>query len=135
MNPLAYTVPHDVEAIWVLDDRDSRWSDLAPDAKTTFPAFGTIPGVNDQFNLRPGVQGFFAFNDYHADYWFVTGVPVPASPGGTSHHQPRRGAAHGGWTARRINPSGAEQRRFRDPDRRQRQRGSDHSPPLPQCRL
>ena len=82
MDPHAYTVPHDVEAIWVLSARDSRWSDLAANAKTTFPSFGTIPGVNDKFNLNPGVGGFFAFNDYHADYWFVTGVPVPAPPGG-----------------------------------------------------
>jgi hypothetical protein len=82
VQPLAMTVPHDVEAIWVPDDRDSTWSDLAADARQTFPKFGATPGVDDSFNLNPGVRGFFAFNDYHADYWYVTGVPVPAPRGG-----------------------------------------------------
>jgi hypothetical protein len=77
------TVPFDVEALLVCDDRDSVWSDLAPNARATFPATGSIPGVNDQFQLNPGVNGFFAFNDFNADYWYVTGVPVPAHKGGT----------------------------------------------------
>ena len=81
-DPLAYTVPYDVEVIWVPDDRSSQWSDGAPDPFTTFPEHGTIPGVNDRFDLRPGVNGFFAFNDFNADYWYITGVPVAAAPGG-----------------------------------------------------
>jgi multicopper oxidase len=81
-DPHAMTVAYDVEALWVNDDRDSVWSDLGPDARATFPRFGTIPGVNDEFDRNPGVNGFFAFNDFNADYWFVTGVPVPASKGG-----------------------------------------------------
>ncbi|MFP5212448.1 MAG: multicopper oxidase domain-containing protein [Acidobacteriota bacterium] len=83
-DPHAFTVPYDVEALWVLADRDSTWSSLASDAFATFPAHGDQPGVNDNFFNRPGSKGFFNFNDYRADYWFVTGVPVPAPRGGTS---------------------------------------------------
>jgi Multicopper oxidase len=68
-DPHAFTVPYDVEALWVLDDRDSVWSDFAPDAFAFFPRNGQEPGVDDEFKI-----GFF--NDYNADYWFVTGVPV-----------------------------------------------------------
>jgi len=82
-DPHAMTVPFDVEALLVCDDRDSVWSDLAPSAFTTFPKHGSMPGINDQFTLNPGKNGFFAFNDYNADYWFITGVPVPAHKGGT----------------------------------------------------
>ena len=81
-DPHAMTVPYDVEALWVLDDRDSVWSDLAPNARTTYPAHGDRPGINDRYDLTPGVDDFFAFNDFNADYWFVTGVPVPAAKGG-----------------------------------------------------
>jgi len=81
-DPHAMTVPYDVEALWVLDDRDSAWSDLAPGALTTFPAQGLKPGYDDSFANNPGVNKFFAFNDFNADYWFVTGVPVPAHKGG-----------------------------------------------------
>ncbi len=83
-DPWAYTVPYDVEALWVCDDRDSVWSDMAPNAFATFPRGGTIPGVNDEFKRNPGANGFFAFNDFNADYWFITGVPVPAHKGGTA---------------------------------------------------
>src|SRR5262249_7596706 len=69
LNPWAFTVPYDVEAFWVFDDRDSRWAQNAPSPFAFFPSHGSQPGVNDNF-----VQGFF--NDYQADYWFVTGVPV-----------------------------------------------------------
>jgi hypothetical protein len=82
-DPHAQTVPYDVEALWVFDDRDSVWSDNAANAFTTFPKHGTHPGYDDKFELNAGVGGFFAFNDYGADYWFVTGVPVPAHQGGT----------------------------------------------------
>lgn len=86
-DPHAFTVEYDVEALWVLDDRDSVWSDLAGNAKAFYPGGAATadgpdplivpvrPGVDDQFP-----QGFF--NDFNADYWFVTGVPVPASRGG-----------------------------------------------------
>jgi hypothetical protein len=83
-DPHAFTVPYDVEVIWVPDDRDSVWSDLASDAFQTFPIFGNQPGINDNFkaNVKGGAN-FFAFNDFHADYFFITGVPVPAHVGGT----------------------------------------------------
>ncbi len=81
-DPHAFTVPYDVEVMWVFDDRDSNWSDVASNAFTTFPQFGTTPGVNDNFHANE-VNGFFAFNDFRPDYWFVTGVPVPAPRGGT----------------------------------------------------
>jgi hypothetical protein len=83
INPHAMTVPYDVEALWVLDDRDSTWAENADDARATFPRQGDTPGYNDDFARNPGRNGFFAFNDYRADYWFVTGVPVPAPIGGT----------------------------------------------------
>jgi hypothetical protein len=73
-DPHAFTVPYDVEVVWVLDDRDSVWSDFAPDPFAFFPKAGSLPGVNDQITL-----GFF--NDYNADYWFVTGVPVVPNDG------------------------------------------------------
>lgn len=82
-HPHAMTVTYDVEALWVMDDRDSVWSDLAPDARATYPRHGNNPGVDDQFHQNPGGSGFFAFNQFNADYWFVTGVPVPAHKGGT----------------------------------------------------
>ncbi|MBI2857921.1 MAG: carboxypeptidase regulatory-like domain-containing protein [Chloroflexi bacterium] len=82
-DPHAMTVPYEVEALWVLDGRDSRWSDMAPNARATFPEHGDNPGVNDHFHENPGRDGFFAFNDFHSDYFFVTGVPVPAPVGGT----------------------------------------------------
>ena len=83
-NPHANTVAYDVEALWVLDDRDSAWSDLANNARQTYPAHGTRPGFDDHFhtNADPLIPAlptdFFAFNDFHADYWYVTGVPVEA---------------------------------------------------------
>jgi len=83
-DPHAFTIPYDVEVIWVPDDRDSTWSDLASDAFQTFPRHGDIPGVNDDFHANDkGSANFFAFNDFNPDYWFITGVPVPALPGGT----------------------------------------------------
>jgi hypothetical protein len=83
-DPHAFTLDYDVEAMWVFDDRDSVWSDLAASAFATFPAHGITPGVDDAFRNNPGTGGFFAFNDFKADYWFVTGVPFPAPPGGTA---------------------------------------------------
>jgi len=61
MDPHANTVPYDVEALWVMDDRDSTWSDLAPDARATFPRTGNRPGFDDEFDRNPGTNGFFAF--------------------------------------------------------------------------
>lgn len=76
MDPHAMTVPYDVEALWVLDDRSSEWSDNMKGAKDTFPAHGTVPGVNDDFKLGD-------FHDFNPDYFFVTGLPFPAPVGGT----------------------------------------------------
>jgi len=86
-DPHAHTVAYDVEALWVLDDRDSTWSDLASNARATYPRHGTRPGFNDNFHYNgddgPAAPGdFFAFNDFHADYWYITGVPVEAYEGG-----------------------------------------------------
>lgn len=81
-DPHAFTVPYDQEIMWVLDDRDSRWSNLASNAFDTFPIFGSTPGTDDNFKANLGANNFFAFNDFNADYWFITGVPVPAPKGG-----------------------------------------------------
>jgi hypothetical protein len=70
------------------------WSELGSGPRDTFPAAAffavppvpgsvPIPGVNDQFDLNPGQNGFFNFNDFNADYWFITGVPVGAHKGGS----------------------------------------------------
>jgi hypothetical protein len=100
-DPHAFTVPYDVECLWVCDDRDSVWSDLAGDAKAFYPGGAntqdgpnalvpvTRPGVDDQFP-----HGFF--NDFNADYWFITGVPVPAARGGTATINPAGAAPAGG---------------------------------------
>jgi hypothetical protein len=96
-DPHAFTVPYDVEALWVPDDRDSIWSDLAGDAKSFYPGGSNTqdgalsvavppvlpvrPGIDDQF-----AQGFF--HDFNADYWYVTGVPVPAARGGIATINP-----------------------------------------------
>ena len=87
-DPHAMTVPYDVEALWVVDDRDSVWSDLASNARATYPRHGDQPGVNDSFTENPGVNGFFAFNDFNADYWYVTGASVPVRKGGVGAISP-----------------------------------------------
>ena len=87
-DPHAMTVPFDVESLLAFDDRDSVWSDMAAGAHDTFPAQGSQPGINDDFNRNPGVNGFAAFNDFNADYWYVTGVPVPAHKGETGASRP-----------------------------------------------
>ena len=69
MDPQAFTVPYDVEAYWVLDDRDSAWSDLAPDPFAFMGRVRGQPGIDDEF-----VHGFF--HHYESDYWFITGQPV-----------------------------------------------------------
>jgi FtsP/CotA-like multicopper oxidase with cupredoxin domain len=74
LDPHAMTVPYDTEALWVLDDRDSTWSDKMPDPKATFPKHGNQPGINDNF--------FFGdFHDFNADYFFATGVNFPGPVG------------------------------------------------------
>jgi hypothetical protein len=89
VDPHAMTVPYDVEVLWVPDDRDSVWSDLAKDPRATYPVHGDRPGFNDNFNSHAGevapdvLEGFFAFNDFNPDYWYITGVPVPAHRGET----------------------------------------------------
>ncbi|MHB8882830.1 MAG: multicopper oxidase domain-containing protein [Thermodesulfovibrionales bacterium] len=77
LDPHAYTVPYDVEALWVLDDCDSVWRTNMKNARATFPAHGLVqPGVDDQFFKGD-------FHDFNPDYFFVTGVPFPAPVGGT----------------------------------------------------
>jgi hypothetical protein len=96
MDPHAYTVPYDVEALWVLDDIDSVWHDQASNRAATFPQSGTIPGVNDNFHGDAGgiipASGFFAFNDFNPDYFFCTGQPfpnaLPTTKGGTGGPAP-----------------------------------------------
>jgi hypothetical protein len=43
-DPHAFTVPYDVEALWVCDDRDSTWSDLMANAKAYYPGGETVAG-------------------------------------------------------------------------------------------
>lgn len=92
VNPHAMTVPYDVEALWVFDDIDSKWREQAPGAKTTFPAMGDQPGVNDHFfshaGAPAGTQDFFAFHDYNPDYFNVTGVNFPGTVGDTASIPP-----------------------------------------------
>ncbi|OGU12981.1 MAG: hypothetical protein A2075_08830 [Geobacteraceae bacterium GWC2_58_44] len=88
-DPHAHTVAYDIEALWVLDDRDSVWSDLADDPRATYPMHGTRPGFDDNFrfngqNSPAAPDDFFAFNDFNADYWYITGVPVETQKGGTA---------------------------------------------------
>ena len=78
-DPHAHTVAYDVEAIWVFDDRDIRWSQLGKDPRASFPAEGSLPGVNDNFFNN---RSFFAFNDFRSTHWYVTGVNVPGPRGG-----------------------------------------------------
>jgi hypothetical protein len=75
-DPHAFTVPYDVEALWVCDDRDSVWSDKMPDARATYPSHGNQPGINDRFFKGD-------FHDFNPDYFFVTGVNFPAPLGST----------------------------------------------------
>jgi hypothetical protein len=86
-NPHAFTVPYTTEALWVFDDRDIRWSNLAPDARATFPQQGDIPGVNDNFhgNAGGGVgpADFFAFNDFRSTHFYNTGFPFVGPAGGS----------------------------------------------------
>ena len=101
-HPHAFTIPYDVECLWVADDRDSNWSNLASSHFSFYPAgsnsYNADALVDDPagqlldlqggvipFPTRPGVDDVFFkgfFHDYNADYWFVTGVPVPAHRGG-----------------------------------------------------
>jgi hypothetical protein len=95
-DPHAFTVPYDVEAIWVVTARSSQWSQGTDNPFQTMPVGANAdpteiyPGFNEGFHnnggsLHPEAGGaFFGFNDYNADYWFVTGVPVPVVKGGTA---------------------------------------------------
>jgi len=116
-DPHAFTIPYDAEALWVCDDRDSTWSDLAGDAKAFYPGGAntqdgpgsiavppalpivpTQPGIDDQFP-----HGFF--HDFNADYWFITGVPVPASRGGVGEIDPAGGQPQGGGLPNGLIPA------------------------------
>lgn len=95
-DPHAFTVPYDVEALWFVDDRSSQWSQATNDAFATFPVGANIGGTNVYVGFNEGFHNggkslspeagnaFFAFNDFNADYWFISGVPVPAAKGGTA---------------------------------------------------
>ncbi len=86
-DPHAYTVPYDVEALWVLDDVDSVWRAEMSNARATVPSMLLpaglatapvgIPGRNDEF-----IKG--DFHDFNPDYFFVTGVPFPGRVGSTA---------------------------------------------------
>ncbi len=94
-DPHAFTVPYDVEVLWFLDDRSSEWSEGMPDPFGTFPVGANIGGNNVFIGFNEGFHNkgksltpepggaFFGFNDFNADYWFVTGVPVQAHTGGS----------------------------------------------------
>jgi len=76
-DPHAYTIPYDVEALWVCDDMDSYWHNIiGQQAKAWYPAIVNRPGVDDQF-----WHGHF--HDFNPDNWFITGVVVPNAPGVT----------------------------------------------------
>lgn len=102
-DPHAYTVHYDVEAVWVFDDRDIRWSNLMENFPSseiiTFPVSGTVPGVNDNFrvngtaegsgNVNPFIPGqFFAFNDFRSTHWYCTGVEFAGPIGGEASLNP-----------------------------------------------
>jgi FtsP/CotA-like multicopper oxidase with cupredoxin domain len=78
-DPHAFTVPYDVEALWVLDDIDSAWHDLASNARAFFPAHGPNPGVDDFFP-QLGI-----FHDFNPDYFVCTGVNFPGPLGSTAN--------------------------------------------------
>jgi hypothetical protein len=103
-DPHAMTVPFDVEVLWVVDDRDSVWAEEADNARATYPQHGDIPGVNDNFHGNAGGNAdpdkFFAFNDFNPDYFYVTGVPVPA------HRVDKGGTGVGAIPARVTIPAG-----------------------------
>ena len=75
------------------------------------PALGALPcpspGSTTNLTSIPAANGFFNFNDFNADYWFVTGVPVPAQSRGARRTLPT-GLDHSART---------QQRGFRHPDR------------------
>jgi hypothetical protein len=58
------------------------WSANGDNARQTFPAHGTIPGVNDIFDTDRDTWA--AFNQFNADYWFVTGVGFPGVKGASA---------------------------------------------------
>ncbi len=59
---------------------------------------GNLPGVNDKFKI-----GFF--NDFNADYWFITGVPVPGPPGSTVAIDPAGAPPAGGGLPGGVIPA------------------------------
>jgi hypothetical protein len=77
-DPHAMTYPYDVEALWVLDDIDSVWHDIASNARAFFPTHGLNPGVDDIFP-----QGGI-FHDFNPNYFVCTGVNFPGPVGSTA---------------------------------------------------
>ena len=99
-DPHAYTIPYDVEALWVCDDMDSYWHNrIGVDAKAWYPAVLTRPGVDDQF-----WHGHF--HDFNPDNWFITGVSVSNAPGVTGTIPPGvvvPAALNGGVTGMQVS--------------------------------
>ncbi|WP_409272431.1 multicopper oxidase domain-containing protein [Neobacillus sp. SCS-31] len=88
-DPVAMTVPYDVEALWVIDDIDSVWREQASHAHQTFAKHGNRPGVDDRFRENDsGKYDFFAFHDYNPNYFVVTGVNFPGRLGSTASIKP-----------------------------------------------
>jgi len=85
-DPHAYTVPYDVEALWVLDDVDSVWRTKMANAKATFPSM-LLPVAPATAPIgHPGLDDVFLkgdFHDFNPDYFFVTGAPFPGPVGST----------------------------------------------------
>ncbi|MBI5664981.1 MAG: multicopper oxidase domain-containing protein [Nitrospirae bacterium] len=70
-NPPSHVIPYDVEALWVVDEIDSRWHrELA----STHDAFMQKCDPNDPSAPGPFTQNGF-LNDFRPDIFLITGVP------------------------------------------------------------
>jgi FtsP/CotA-like multicopper oxidase with cupredoxin domain len=72
-DPATYTVPYDVEAIWVADDVDPVWHNTLG-----HNAFMASPGVDGPFT-SDGI-----LHDFNPKYFFMTGFNLPAPLGGSA---------------------------------------------------
>jgi hypothetical protein len=74
-DPATFTIPYDVERVWVVDEFDSRWHVLG----TNDFMFASGSDPNDPASFaQPG--GFL--HDFRADLFVITGVPIPAGANG-----------------------------------------------------
>ena len=92
-DPHAFTVPYDVECLWFVDDRSSEWSEGMARPLRHLPGGRHHWWARRLYRLQRRLSQqrqsltpeagnkFFGFNDFNADYWFVTGVPVPGPYG------------------------------------------------------